>query len=196
MTVNTELASAAEQVKVTPDVLGAVTAQALAAPSVESKAMPDSVMAIPALAAAVIVPAGVNEIVAVVCVALTGEASVTARPVMAPPSTAVARMANMANVKEIEFISMELWLLQSSAAISQTKFTTPSCSIGLNIGVLRKVKNVGLYTFYEKRLNMLDCARAHASSAVLIELFQIVPVVKHCAFYCWRMSAALGHSLH
>ena len=132
MTVNTELASAAEQVKVTPDVLGAVTAQALAAPSVESKAMPDSVMAIPALAAAVIVPAGVNEIVAVVWVALTEEASVTSRPVMAPPSTAVARMAKMTNVKEIEFISMELWLLQSSVAISQTKFTKPSCSIGLN----------------------------------------------------------------
>jgi hypothetical protein len=34
-----------------------------------------------------------------------------------------------------------------------------------------------------------------ASSSVLIELFQIVTVVKHCAFYCWRMSAALGHSL-
>ena len=82
LTVNTELASAAEQVKVTPDVLGAVTAQALAAPSVESKAMPapDSVILIPALAAAVMVCVGVNEIVAVVAVALTVEASVIARP--------------------------------------------------------------------------------------------------------------------
>ena len=83
LTVNTELASAAEQVKVTPDVLGAVTAQALAAPSVESKAMPapDSVILIPALAAAVMVSVGVNEIVAVVAVALTVEASVNTRPV-------------------------------------------------------------------------------------------------------------------
>ena len=64
LTVNTELASAAEQVKVTPDVLGAVTAQAES----EAKAMPapDSVMTTPALAPAVMAVLGVNETVAVV----------------------------------------------------------------------------------------------------------------------------------
>ena len=88
LTVNTELAKAAEQVKVTPAVLGAVTAQALPAPAVESKAMPvpDNVMAIPALAAAVMVCVGVNEIVAVVAVALTVEASVVLRPLMTDAS--------------------------------------------------------------------------------------------------------------
>ena len=80
MTVNTELASAAEQVKVTPDVLGAVTAQALVAST--RMPAPDSVMAIPALAAAVMACVGVNEIVAVVCVAMTEEASVIARPLI------------------------------------------------------------------------------------------------------------------
>ena len=93
---------------------------------------PDSVIWIPALVPAVIAVAGVKENVAVVAVALREEESETSRPVMAPPSTAMARMANMTNVKEIVFISMELWLLQSSVAISQTKFTNPSCSIGLN----------------------------------------------------------------
>ena len=43
---------------------------------------PDSVMAMPALAAAVMACVGVNEIVAVVCVALTAEASVIARLLM------------------------------------------------------------------------------------------------------------------
>ena len=78
LTVNTEPASAAEHAGDPEE--GAVTAQALV-PSTRMPA-PDSVMAIPALAAAVMACVGVNEIVAVVCVALTGEASVIARPLM------------------------------------------------------------------------------------------------------------------
>jgi hypothetical protein len=57
-----------------------VTAQALVAST--RMPAPDSVMAIPAWAAAVMVCVGVNEMVAVVCVALTEEASVIARPLI------------------------------------------------------------------------------------------------------------------
>ena len=62
---------------------GAVTEQALAAPTVPSKAMPDpdSVIRIPALGPAVMAWVGVNEIVAVVCAALTEEAREMASPV-------------------------------------------------------------------------------------------------------------------
>jgi len=79
LTVNTEPASATVHVGDVPEV--EVTAQALAAPTVASKAMPepDSVMTIPALAAAVMTPAGVNENVAVVAAFFTLEASVIAR---------------------------------------------------------------------------------------------------------------------
>ncbi len=78
-TVNLELANAAEQ----EAPAGAVTAQALAAPAVVSKAMPapDSVMMMPALAPAVMACVGVNETVAVVAVALTEEVSVITSPV-------------------------------------------------------------------------------------------------------------------
>ncbi len=77
MTVNKEPANAAVQVAEA----GAVTAQTLGAEEM-SKAMPapDSVMMIPALAAAVMAPVGVNEKEAVVAVALTEDASVIARP--------------------------------------------------------------------------------------------------------------------
>ena len=57
---------------------GAVTAHALVPPT--RMPAPDSVMTIPAWAAAVMACIGVNEIVAVVCVALTAEASAIARP--------------------------------------------------------------------------------------------------------------------
>ena len=75
-TVNNKLANAAEHAGDPEE--GAVTAQTLV-PSTRMPA-PDSVMTIPALAAAVMACVGVNEMVAVVCVALTEEASVIARP--------------------------------------------------------------------------------------------------------------------
>ena len=75
-TVNTEPANAAEHAG-DPE-LGAVTAQTLVA-STRIPA-PDSVMAMPALAAAVMACVGVNEIVAVVCVAFTEEAREIASP--------------------------------------------------------------------------------------------------------------------
>ena len=61
---------------------GAVTAHALLPAS--AIPAPDSVMAIPALAPATIAPLRVNEMVAVVDVALTPDATVIARPVIAP----------------------------------------------------------------------------------------------------------------
>ncbi len=74
---------------------GAVTTQAL----VPSKAIPGPVrvMAMPALAPAVIAVAGVKEIVAVVCVALATEASVTDRPYTSPQCVDFARNAMMAS---------------------------------------------------------------------------------------------------
>ena len=103
LTVNTEPAN--ETVHAGDPEEGAVTAQTL-----ESKAMPepDSVMAIPALAPAVIAVAGVNEIVAVVAVALRGEASVTASPLMAPaicgkvPVYVVSLMTGLPAEKSLE----------------------------------------------------------------------------------------------
>ncbi len=76
-TVNNEPANVAEH-EGDPEA-GAMTAQALVAST--RMPAPDSVMTIPALAAAVMACVGVNEIVAVVCAALTEEASVIARPV-------------------------------------------------------------------------------------------------------------------
>ncbi len=102
-TVSTEAANATEQVGL-PDA-GTVTAQTL----VPSKAMPapDSVMAIPALAPAVMIWTGMNEIVAVVCVALTLEASVTARSLMPDtkgniPSAVVSMMTGLPTEKSFE----------------------------------------------------------------------------------------------
>ena len=77
-TVNNEAANAAEHAGDPEE--GAVTAQTLV-PSTRMPA-PDSEMTIPALAAAVMACVGVNEMVAVVCAALTVEASVIARPLM------------------------------------------------------------------------------------------------------------------
>ncbi len=107
LTVNTEPASATEHVGDVPEV--EVTAQALPVPAVASTAMPepDSVMTIPALAAAVMAVLGVNENVAVVCVCFILEESVVARPITAP-FTAGARTAKMANAKVIAFILLEL----------------------------------------------------------------------------------------
>ncbi len=58
-----------------------MTEQALAAPTVPSKAMPDpdSVIRIPALGPAVMAWVGVNEIVAVVCAAFMADDKETAR---------------------------------------------------------------------------------------------------------------------
>ncbi len=77
-TVNTEPANAAEHAG-DPEA-GAVTAQALVAST--RMPAPDSVMMIPALVAAVMACVGVNEMVAVVCVDLTEEAGVIARPLI------------------------------------------------------------------------------------------------------------------
>ena len=87
-----------------------VTVQTVAAPTVASKAMPApcSVMAMPALAAAVMAWVGVNENVAVVAVAFTAEVSVIEGPLIAPQSTAGAIRAKMAQVKVIAFIALEL----------------------------------------------------------------------------------------
>ena len=63
-------------------VAGAVTVQTLVAPS--AIPAPDRMIAMPALVPAVIAPAGVNEMVAVVDVALAFDVRETASPVMAP----------------------------------------------------------------------------------------------------------------
>ena len=88
--------------------MGAVTAQTLGELEV-STAMPapDSVMAIPAWAAAVMACVGVNEIVAVVCVDLTEEASVIARPLMPvikgnEPVAVVSMMTGLPADKSLE----------------------------------------------------------------------------------------------
>ncbi len=79
-TVNTEPAIATEHVGA--PTLGAVTAQKL----VVSKEMPapDSVMTIPALIPAVMACVGVNEMVAVVCVAIIEEARLMESPTISP----------------------------------------------------------------------------------------------------------------